>query len=75
MQLRLPMSPEFRAVSSLFPVPCLLLPPEAFQAMVYDMRGKKQEAEAITSKMKPQEGMAMMGAALQLFGKCVMGQQ
>ena len=49
------------------------LSPDAYRAMILDMQGRKQEAREITSRMSDAEGMAFVGAALQIFGKCVAG--
>jgi len=43
---------------------------DGYRAMILDTQGKKREARAITSGMGPSEQVALIGAALTMFGKC-----
>ena len=44
---------------------------DAQRAMILDMQGKKQEAQAISSKMSDADQMAFMKGGTTVFGKCV----
>ncbi len=44
--------------------------PQARQAMVFGMQGKKAEAHAIGEKMSPQEQEAFMKGTMTLFNAC-----
>ncbi|HEX9811445.1 MAG TPA: hypothetical protein VGA88_05080 [Burkholderiales bacterium] len=43
---------------------------KGYRAMILEMQGKKREAKAITSEMDQSEQVALIGAALTIFGKC-----
>ena len=47
------------------------LPPERYNAMVYDMQGKKQELAAISDKMSFDERVSFAQQQFEIMGSCM----
>lgn len=50
------------------------LPPDGYRLLVVGMQGKRKEAAALQARMTDADKLAVMTAALEVFGKCAGGE-